>query len=104
MKYLLVFKRIACVLLLAVSSNAFAADVEYTVDPAQSYLQLKETIKLSIGFPLTMVAQAPGSLSASYSGKITADISGGNIAVNSAELIAAAGGSYMPGRSPGAPA
>lgn len=94
--------------LLSHASLAQADVATFTVDPTQSRLRLEEKIGLYNGaYIIPMTEQSAGSLSTTFNGDITTDISGNSFRVLSASLLAANAGSYQPGQgcaSPSSPA
>jgi hypothetical protein len=66
------------------SSSAHAAPVTFTIDPAQSSISLSGTV---VG--TTVKEQAPGSLTTSFSGSVTAELTDSTITFTTAGLVIA---------------
>lgn len=77
-------------------STARAEMAVYTLDQSQSSLTLSGSVEVGGFGELFMIPQGAGSLTASYTGTITAEVTGSNIDFGTSSLVADNSGSWMP--------
>ncbi len=92
---------IAATVCAACSSAAVAQVFTFAIDPALSNLSLSGQAFSSEGSPLPLDPQAPGSMDTSYTGTITAELTGSTITLLSSSMDADVSGTYDPGPAPG---